>query len=80
MDQGVSFAQLLILLPIIFMWFAVLLHILRRHDLTGGKIAMWLILIIILPIIGSLIYFISLGTDKSWDTRQPGQTPERDQL
>jgi hypothetical protein len=80
MDQGVSFAQLLILLPIIFMWFAVLLHILRRHDLTGGKIAMWLILIIILPIVGSLIYFISLGTDKSWDTRQPGQAPERDQL
>jgi hypothetical protein len=80
MDQGVSFIQLLVLLPIIFMWFAVLLHIVRRHDLSGGKIAMWLILIIILPIVGSLIYFVSLGTDSSWDKRTPGQAPERDQL
>jgi hypothetical protein len=80
MDQAPSFLQLLVLLPIIFMWFAVLLHIIRRHDLSGGKIAMWLIVILILPIVGSLIYFISLGADSSWDKRTPGEPPARDQL
>jgi hypothetical protein len=37
------------------------MDIFRRHDLSGWGKALWFILIIFLPLIGSLIYLISQG-------------------
>ena len=53
---GVFFA-LLIWAPIIFLWVAVLVDIVRRRDLSGPAIAAWLIGIIVFPVIGAILYF-----------------------
>lgn len=53
---------------IIFVWVAwfwllitIAMDIFRRHDISGWGKALWFILIIFLPLIGSLIYLISQG-------------------
>jgi predicted PurR-regulated permease PerM len=53
---------------IIFIWFAwfmllfrIIADVFRRHDIGGGMKAVWTILVIFLPLLGSLIYLISQG-------------------
>jgi len=53
---------------IIFVWLAwfwllitISIDIFRRRDIGGGHKTLWFILIIFLPLIGSLIYIISQG-------------------
>jgi hypothetical protein len=53
---GVFFA-LLIWVPIVFFWVAVLVHLLKRSDLSGAAMAIWLVVIVVFPIVGSLVYF-----------------------
>ena len=51
---------------LIWMFISVFADIFRRHDLSGMGKAGWLILIVILPFLGILIYAISrpsLGAD-----------------
>jgi hypothetical protein len=43
----------------IWMFITVFADIFRRNDLSGGKKAMWIILIIFLPLLGILIYMIA---------------------
>ncbi len=48
----------------IAIWALVALRVLRRHDLgTGGK-ALWIIVILVLPLLGLFIYFL-------WDAARP---------
>jgi predicted PurR-regulated permease PerM len=54
---------------IIFVWVAwfwllitIAMDIFRRHDISGWGKALWFILIIFVPLIGSLIYLISQGS------------------
>ena len=60
--DGISFWEgfflLLIWIPIIFLWGFALVDLFRRDDLSGWAIAGWLLLIIILPLLGVLFYFI----------------------
>jgi Phospholipase_D-nuclease N-terminal/Short C-terminal domain len=46
---------------VIFIWIAitVLIDVFRRHDLSGWAKAAWVILIVILPWIGVLVYLIA---------------------
>ena len=53
------FFLLLIWLPIVLLWSTALIDIIRRNDLSGWGIFGWMILIFVLPILGSLIYFIA---------------------
>jgi hypothetical protein len=53
---------------VIFIWLAwfwllitIMIDIFRRRDVGGGTKTLWVILIIFLPLIGSLIYIISQG-------------------
>jgi hypothetical protein len=42
----------------IFVWFLVAIRVLKRHDIgVGGKI-LWLIVILVLPLLGLLLYFL----------------------
>ena len=50
---------------VFFMWilwfwllFTVFIDVFRRHDIGGGKKALWLIFVIILPFLGVFIYII----------------------
>ncbi|MDH3225539.1 MAG: SHOCT domain-containing protein [Thermoleophilia bacterium] len=65
---AISFGEFLWSLLIIFfavMFFVILFHVVvdvfRSDDLSGGAKALWLILIIILPFIGLLIYLVARG-------------------
>ncbi|MEP7224298.1 MAG: PLDc N-terminal domain-containing protein [Actinomycetota bacterium] len=48
----------------IFVWLIAAVRVLRSHDLgVGGKI-LWLVVILVLPILGLLVYFL-------WDAARP---------
>jgi hypothetical protein len=47
---------------VIVMWVAALVNLIqRRHTISGGKLAAWLIVILVVPILGTLIYFLVNG-------------------
>jgi hypothetical protein len=47
---------------IIFIWVATIVDIIRRrHSRSGGKTAAWVLLVLILPVIGSITYFVVNG-------------------
>jgi hypothetical protein len=47
-----------IYIPLILLWVFTLIDIFGRHDLSGWVKALWVILVVLLPIIGMLVYFI----------------------
>src|SRR3954453_23126126 len=49
--------SLLIVVPICILWVAAVVDLLRRGG-SGVKIAVYLVLILILPILGPIIYFV----------------------
>jgi NADH:ubiquinone oxidoreductase subunit 6 (subunit J) len=62
---GATFLDLLWSLIIIFffvvyfmMLFSVIVDVFRRHDISGGKKALWLLFILVAPLLGLLIYLI----------------------
>jgi hypothetical protein len=57
----VVWTMFIFFLWIIWFWllFSVFVDIFRRHDLSGGKKALWLILTIALPYLGVFVYIIS---------------------
>jgi ABC-type multidrug transport system fused ATPase/permease subunit len=61
----------------IIILFRVIVDIFRSHDLGGGGKALWLILVIILPFLGVLIYLIARG--KEMGERDVQEAQARDQ-
>jgi len=51
-----------VFLIVLIIFFQVVLDLFRSHDLSGWAKAGWLILLIILPLIGILIYLIVRGS------------------
>jgi hypothetical protein len=51
----------------IFVWLLVAFRIFQRHDIGGGAKVAWIILILIFPIVGLLVYFL-------WDAARPRTT------
>jgi hypothetical protein len=70
-DNNVSFWDafwlLLIYIPLLLVWGYALVDIFRRDDLSGLAKALWVIVVILLPFIGTLIYLLF---------RPAGATPE----
>jgi hypothetical protein len=62
-----AFFLLLIYIPLVMVWWFAVLDIFRRDDLHGLGKAIWLVVVIFLPFIGTLIYLVM---------RRPGGTPE----
>jgi ABC-type phosphate transport system permease subunit len=47
---------------VVVIWIATVVDIIRRrHTRTGAKTAAWILLVIILPIVGSITYFLVNG-------------------
>jgi hypothetical protein len=48
-------------------WFVLLFHVIadifRRHDAGGGKKALWLVFVILVPFLGVLVYLIANADD-----------------
>ncbi len=58
---GIFWSMLIFFAWVIFIWIAitVLIDLFRRHDMSGFAKAAWVILVIILPFVGVLIYLIA---------------------
>jgi hypothetical protein len=52
-------------LLILWLWLAitVIMDVFRSHDLNGWKKAFWLVLIVLLPLLGVLVYVIARGDE-----------------
>ena len=48
----------------IAIWLFVASRVLRRHDIGAGGKALWIVVILVLPLLGLLIYFL-------WDAARP---------
>jgi hypothetical protein len=47
---------------IVVIWVATIVDIIRRrHSRSGGKTAAWILIVLIFPILGSIIYFLVNG-------------------
>ena len=47
-----------VVIPVTIMWVAIVIEILRRHDLNAFQRVCWLLVILMLPILGSFTYVI----------------------
>jgi hypothetical protein len=50
-------AWIFIVLPLVIVWALGLVDIVRR-DLPGGKKAAWILVVLLLPLVGTLVYFL----------------------
>jgi hypothetical protein len=59
----IFWTMIIFFLWVIWIWFliAILSDVFRRHDIGGGKKAVWCLFIIFLPIVGALVYVIANG-------------------
>ena len=48
----------------IFVWALVAVRVLRRPDLGAGGKALWIVVILVVPFVGLLVYFL-------WDASRP---------
>jgi hypothetical protein len=47
---------------IVVIWVATIVDIIRRrHSRSGGKTAAWILIVLIFPIVGTIIYFLVNG-------------------
>jgi hypothetical protein len=60
-----AFLLLLIFVPLVLIWGLAVVDIFRRDDIGGGWKAVWLVVVIVLPFIGTLVYLV---------LRRPGAT------
>lgn len=67
MDFWETFFLLLIYIPLIMIWAFALIDIFRRDDLSGLLKALWVVIVFLIPFIGTLIYLLF---------RRPGATKE----
>ncbi len=79
-----QFGDLLWSMVVFFFWFmfiwmfiAVFSDIFRRNDISGGVKAGWIILIVILPLIGILIYMIARPKMTEQDQQMLAQAQEQ---
>jgi hypothetical protein len=61
-----TFWLLLIFIPLLMIWAFALVDIFRRDDLSGWLKAIWVVIVVLAPFFGTLIYLIF---------RRPGATP-----
>jgi hypothetical protein len=62
-----AFLLLLIFVPLVLIWGLAVLDIFRRDDISGVGKAIWLVIVIVLPFIGTLVYLVM---------RRPGATKQ----
>lgn len=58
MDFWEVFWLLLIFIPLLVVWTLAVVDIFRRDDLAGAPKALWLVVVIVLPFLGTLVYLI----------------------
>jgi Phospholipase_D-nuclease N-terminal/Short C-terminal domain len=72
------FWLLFIWLPLAFVWAFALVDIFRRDDVSGLMKAMWVAVVVILPLFGTLIYLLFRPTGATVEERQAIDEASRD--
>jgi len=55
---GEGILILAIAVPVAALWAFALMDLIRRRDLAGWQTALWMLVIVFLPVIGFLVYFV----------------------
>jgi uncharacterized membrane protein YgcG len=70
-EEGLDFWEvfwlLLIFIPLLLIWAFAIVDIFRRDDMSGWLKALWVVVVILAPFFGTLIYLLF---------RRPGATPQ----
>jgi len=64
-----NFFLLLIYVPLLLLWGAAIVDVFKRDDLRGVREAVWVVVIIALPLVGTLVYLISRPAGATSDER-----------
>jgi len=49
----------LIAIPLLLIWVLTLVDLFRRHDLPTGRKVLWAVVVLVLPVVGVIMYFIA---------------------
>jgi hypothetical protein len=52
---GVAF----MVIGLIVMWVMAIVDMWRRKDMSRGKMAIWVVVIILLPVLGTIVYYLA---------------------
>lgn len=70
MDFWDVFWLLLIFIPLLLIWGFAIVDIFRRDDIEGWVKALWIVLVIFAPFLGTLIYLIFRPTGATREERE----------
>ena len=63
---------------VMILWVVVLLDLFRRRDLTKAKIVLWIVVIVLVPLLGAIVYALVRSPATMWremHTTTPRQHP-----
>jgi hypothetical protein len=49
----------LIVIPLLLIWVLTLVDLLRRHDLSGPRKVLWALVVLLVPVVGVIVYFVA---------------------
>jgi hypothetical protein len=49
----------LIAIPLFLIWVLTLVDLVRRHDLNGSRKVLWALVVLLVPVVGVIVYFIA---------------------
>jgi len=67
MDFWDVFWLLLIFIPLLLIWTFAIVDIFQREDLTGWRKTVWIVVVLLLPFIGTFLYLIFRPRDVTPD-------------
>jgi hypothetical protein len=70
MDFWDVFWLLLIFIPLLLVWTFAIVDIFQREDLPGWLKAVWVLVVVVLPFIGTFVYLIFRPRDNTPDQAQ----------
>lgn len=68
---GDGILMLAIVLPVAALWVFALVDLIRRDDLPGWQTAVWMLVILFIPIVGFILYFVFRPEQKTPRKQQP---------
>jgi len=63
---------------VMILWVVVLLDLFRRSDLTTAKIVLWIVVIVLVPLLGAIVYLLVRSPATIWremHTTNPREHP-----
>jgi len=49
----------LIAIPLLLIWVLTVVDLMRRHDLNGSRKVLWALVVLLVPVVGVIVYFIA---------------------